>query len=118
MGKCRSVMLGLVTLILLPGGAIADGQLKSDEFAVTYGSRGITSLKRVNDAYDTEYISAGGVLGNVAIQYKAAGDANWTVAREVAAAGEPASGGNTASYSIGTLAPTLPQRSKASGPPS
>src|SRR5262245_25205443 len=118
MGNFRFVILGLIAPILVPALTFADGQLKDDGFAITYGPRGITSLKRVKDAYDTEYISSGGVLGNIAIQYKAAGDTAWTVAREVAAVRDQDPETNAIRYSIGSLAPTLPQQSKASGPAS
>ncbi len=83
--------------------SFAEGQLKNDEFAIEYGPRGITSLKRVQDAYDTEYISTGGVLGNVAIQYRVPTATQWSLAREVKLVDEPAqsdTGGNTISYSI------------------
>lgn len=107
-----------MTQLLVPALSFAQGQLKDDAFSIVYGARGITSLKRVGDAYDTEYISSGGVLGNIAIQYKTASDSDWTAAREVAAAGDQSTGNNTIRYSIGSLAPTLPQQSKAFGPPS
>ncbi len=104
MGNSRSIILGLATLILTPTWAFADGQLKDNDFAIQYGPHGITSLKRVQDVYDTEYVSMGGVLGNIAIQYKAPNDANWSMAKEIKTVDEPAaanSDANTINYSIG-----------------
>ena len=91
--------------MLMPAAAFADGQLKNEDFAIQYGARGITSLKRVQDAYETEYISTGGVLGNIAIQYKTPGDAAWNLAREITLVDEPAApspGNNAIKYSIAT----------------
>jgi hypothetical protein len=103
MRRTRSACLGLATLFLLNAAAFADGQLKDNEFAIEYGPRGITSIKRVQDAYDTEYISTGGVLGSVVIQYKIPTDTKWTLAREIALVEEPAAqneNNNTVKYSI------------------
>ncbi len=94
-------LLSLAVLAAAPGAALADGTIKDNDFTFNYTARGITSLRRVNDAFETEYLAPNGVLGNVAIQYKAAGDANWTMAREIAQAGEPAAGSNAVSYAIG-----------------
>jgi hypothetical protein len=104
-GEFRSTICGLVVLMLMPAAAFADGQLKNEDFAIQYGARGITSLKRVQDAYETEYISTGGVLGNIAIQYKTPGDAAWNLAREITLVDEPAApspGNNAIKYSIAT----------------
>jgi hypothetical protein len=97
-------LMGVAAAILGPKATFADGQLKDNEFALQYGARGITSLRRVQDTYDTQYISTGGVLGNVALQFKTAADAGWTLAREVALVGDPAPGDNTLRYAIGTEA--------------
>ena len=104
MQNFQSAISGLILLILAPAVGFADGQLKDNDFAIQYGARGITSLKRVQDDYDTEYLSTGGVLGNVAIQYKTPNDASWSMAREVSLVDDPAAtnpDSNTVSYFIG-----------------
>src|SRR6185436_11594055 len=59
-------------------------------------------------------LSAGGSLGNIVIQYRTSTNSGWTMAREVGPAATAPVGGNTISYSIGTLLPTLPQLSTVS----
>ena len=105
MGTCRTRVWGLTALMLLPALAFADGQLQDNEFAVQFGPRGITSVKRVQDTYDTEYISTGGVLGNVAVQYKTPTETTWKMAREIAMVDEPGKAENSIKYSI-AAAPT------------
>ena len=51
--------------------------LHNDEFRLTYSSSGITSLKRVQDKYDTDYIAQGRALGDVLIRYHASGETDW-----------------------------------------
>jgi hypothetical protein len=94
------VILSLLMSIFVPAWAFADGRLKNNDFAIEYGSRGITSLKRVGDAYDTEYLATGAVLGNLVIQYESRGETAWTVARDPALAADPAPGSQTLTYSI------------------
>jgi hypothetical protein len=109
----RRAVLGITALALLPSLAVSQ-TLTNNAFNIKYGAGGITSLKRVNDKYDTEYISSGGLLGNVVIQYRMSTNSDWTTAREVGPAPTASANGNTISYSIGTLLPTLPQLSTVS----
>ncbi len=103
----------IIALALLPG--LAVGQVLGDNaFNIQYGAGGITSLRRANDTYETEYVTRGGVLGNVVIQYRKGADPGWTTAREIGAGSAAAPGSNTVNYLIGTLLPTLPQLSTAS----
>lgn len=113
MVRNRWSMAWIIVLVLLPG--LAAGQeLGSSAFKIQYGAGGITSLRRANDTFDTEYITRGGVLGNVFIQYRKGAESGWTVAREIGAGPAAAPGSNTINYMIGTLLPTLPQLSTAS----
>ena len=68
MNVVRSAVVGFAILILAPALALADGDLANDSFAIHYGPRGISSLKRVHDAFETEYVSPNGVIGNVTVQ--------------------------------------------------
>jgi len=51
---------------------------KNSNFSVVFDSTkgGITSIKRTADVYDTEYIKAGHLLGNLTIHYQI-GDSDW-----------------------------------------
>ena len=113
MANIRWATAWIVTLALLP--ALAFGQVLSNNvFNIQYGAGGITSLRRTNDSYETEYITRGGVLGNVVIQYRKGAEPGWITAREIGAGPAAAPGSNTVNYIIGTLLPTLPQLSTAS----
>ncbi len=109
----RTIVGGLALLALLPELAVSQ-TLTNNAFNIRYGSGGITSLKRVNDKYDTEYLSVGGSLGNLVIQYRTSTNSGWTTAREVGPGATAPADGNTINYSIGTLLPTLPQLSTVS----
>ena len=110
----RGAIVGFIALLaLLPGLAVSE-TLSNNAFNIQYGAGGITSLKRVNDKFDTEYLSPGGSLGNIVIQYRTSTNSDWTTAREVGPAATASAGGNTINYSIGTLLPTLPQLSTVS----
>src|SRR5262245_32093075 len=109
----RRAVIGLIALALFP--VQVDGQtLSNNAFNIQYSARGITSLKRANDKYDTDYLSAGGSLGNIVIQYRTSTNNGWTTAREVGPSAAASTSGNAISYSIGTLLPTLPQLSTVS----
>lgn len=113
MASIRCASLWLIALVVMPVLAASEG-LTSNAFNIQYGAAGLTSIKRVGDAYDTEYITPGSALGSIVIRYKAPADKDWHEARQVMSAGQPAPGSNTINYSIGVLLPTLPQLSKAS----
>ena len=104
--------MAITVLAMLPSLGLSQ-TLTNNAFNIRYGAGGITSLKRVNDKYDTEYLATGGLLGNVVIQYRTSTNGGWTTAREVGSA-TTTDGGNTINYSIGTLLPTLPQLSTVS----
>ncbi len=109
--SCEAIAGVVALLILWPGLAVSQ-TLTNNAFDIRYGAGGITSLKRANDKYDTEYLSPGGFLGNVVIQYRTSTNGGWTPAREVGPAAS--ADGNTINFSIGTLLPTLPQLSTVS----
>jgi Family of unknown function (DUF5695) len=106
----RSAILGITALALFPLLAFSQ-TLSDDAFNIQYGAGGITSLRRANDKYDTEYLSPGGTLGNIVIQYRTSPTSPWTAAREVGPDNMAPAGGSTVNYSIGMLLPTLPQLS-------
>jgi len=53
-------------------GSVARAQepVVKDHFAVRFGDAGVVSLKRVGDAYDTDYIRKGESLGHVRVRYR------------------------------------------------
>jgi Family of unknown function (DUF5695) len=110
----RGAIVGIIALLAtLPELAISQ-TLSNNAFNIQYGAGGITSLKRVNDKYDTEYLSVGGLLGNVVIRYRTSTNSGWMTAREAGPGATVSAGGDAISYSISTLLPTLPQLSAVS----
>ena len=77
----------LTAIIILSWGTKAQegSNLADDHFEIKFNTTGITSLKRTNDTYDTDYIRAGGFLGNIVIRYRMA-NGKW---QETAASGMP-----------------------------
>ena len=65
-----------------------DGPATS-EFAVKVDGGAITSLKRVDDAFDTEYIQAGRRLGDTVVRYRTAGR-EWSLLESAGFPGERA----------------------------
>lgn len=49
--------------------SLAQSNISNEHFKLRLSATGITSLKRTNDAYDTNYIRAAGVLGDIVVQY-------------------------------------------------
>jgi hypothetical protein len=90
-------------LLAAVAGAVA---LANSPFAIQTAPSGLTSLKRVNDHYDTDYIAGGHALGNLLVRYKAPSDAGWQTALY-------ATGGGL-SYHVGKAIPTVATSSKAS----
>ncbi|HXE06763.1 MAG TPA: DUF5695 domain-containing protein [Acidobacteriaceae bacterium] len=99
------IMAGLA----LPSAAQAPA---ASPFKVEYSASGISSLKRVQDKYDTDYIQSGHALGDLFIRYRPQGTSSWN---EISAAtrtrGESA---GAATYTIDRLAPTLAGSAQAS----
>lgn len=89
--------------------AAAAQTLSNEQFSISYSKLGIESLKRVHDAYDTDYISPGRTLGDVFIRYRRAGDASWQ--QTLGAYGVKADGQNL-SYQVGRPVSTLSMSSK------
>lgn len=46
-------------------------------FDLQYGERGISSLKKTNDVYNTDYLLEGWELGNVKVRFRLAGETDW-----------------------------------------
>jgi hypothetical protein len=83
--------------------------LNDQQFQISYGPAGITSLRHTNDSYPTEYLAPGRTLGDLVIRYRADGETEW---KEIGAAGGNSS--PAASFLIGTPVPTIASRAHAS----
>jgi hypothetical protein len=81
--------------------------LQDSQFQLSYSSSGITSLKRVRDKYDTDYIARGRAFGDLLVRYRARGEKDWKKASGAmldARSGTPQDG---VSFTIGEVVPTL-----------
>ena len=110
----RGAIVGIIALLAMFSKSTFGQTLTNNAFNIRYSAGGITSLKRANDKYDTDYLSVGGTLGNLVIQYRTSTNSGWTTAREVGPGDTSLTDGNTIHYSVGTLLPTLPQMSTVS----
>ena len=84
------------------------------QFQLAYSSSGITSLKRVHDKYDTDYIAGGRTFGDVLIGYRAVGAKDWKKASAAALDTNAPANSQGVSFTIGELVPTLASLSHAS----
>lgn len=81
--------------------------LSDSQFQLNYSSWGVTSLKRIQDKYDTDYIARGRTLGDLLIRYRGAGEKEWKKAGATLSDSQNPSSGQGASFTIGELVPTL-----------
>jgi hypothetical protein len=66
----------LCTLLLCA--AAAPGQmLTDDQFQIAWSPTGISSLKHVQDIFDTDYVLPGHSFGDLLVRYRAAGATEW-----------------------------------------
>jgi hypothetical protein len=101
-------LAALLFSVLLFSSASASAQsLDNAAFQLNYSSAGITSLKRVHDKYDTDYISRGRALGGILIRYRALGEKDWRKASAAVLDPSDPSSAQTVNFKIGELVPTL-----------
>jgi hypothetical protein len=81
--------------------------LHSTAFRLDYSSSGVTSLKRVHDKYDTDYIARGRTLGDLILRYRSAGEKEWKKASAALLNPSDRSSEQTVNFTIGELVPTL-----------
>ena len=106
----RACVAGAI-LIAGPPVAAAD-DLKNESFTIQYDAQGIRSLKRTNDAHDTDYIQAGGALGRLLIKFRNTANGDWRELREMVP--QPGGPATSASYVFGTRERTLAEKSTLS----
>jgi hypothetical protein len=113
---CASVLV--VTGVLHAREAVAQAEganhaLTNHAFQIQYGPSGITSLKRTADVADTEYIAPNGRLGRLVVRYRTSPHGDWKELREVLLT-SGAGSGNTMTYTLGALRPSLASRASGS----
>ena len=75
-------------------------QLNGDQFKLTFSTAGLSSFKRAQDVFDTDYILAGRTLGDVLVRYRTPGEA-WQEVSSGTALSRSTSG-DEVTYQIGT----------------
>src|SRR5450631_1679652 len=103
----------LLALVLLQSLSSSAQQLANDQFNLAYSSTGLNSIKRVHDAYDTDYVAPGHTLGDVLIRYRPRGEAAWKEVQS-GTASQPLGSVQGVSYAVGRLVPTIATSSHAS----
>lgn len=107
-----SALVGALVIGMTAGSAAAD-DLSNQSFKIQYDAQGVRSLKRTNDVHETDYIQANGALGRLLIRFRTTPNGDWRELRELLL--KPASGlGQTITYQLGTLQPTLASKSTPS----
>jgi hypothetical protein len=104
----------LSCLVLAPLSVASAAEFANQAFRIQYDASGIRSLKRTNDLHDTEYIGANGILGSLVVRYRTTPNGHWREAREIIGTEPESPGGQTISYTLGTLLPTLAAKSTPS----
>ncbi|MGA8437230.1 MAG: DUF5695 domain-containing protein, partial [Candidatus Sulfotelmatobacter sp.] len=100
-----------ILIIICSHGLIAlSQQLENDQFKITFSPNGLTSLKRVQDVFDTDYILGGRSLGDVVMRYRAPGEA-WKEISSGTSVSKRSPGEVT--YEIGRVVPTIATASRA-----
>src|SRR6516164_93500 len=93
----RALILALYFGFGLQAAGVAAQTLANKQFDIRYSSAGLTSLKHVQDVYDTDYVASGRALGDVLIRYRKSGETEWRLAQ---AAHDPQAEGQRVSFSI------------------
>ena len=88
--------------------------LQNAQFQLAYSPSGITSLKHIQDKYDTDYIAGGRTVGDLLIRYRATGGKDWKKATAAVLNTSAPANPQEVSFTIGELLPTLASLSRAS----
>jgi Family of unknown function (DUF5695) len=100
----------LILLIVCSHSILALGQqLQNDEFKIAFSPAGLTSLKRTQDVFDTDYVLGGRSLGDVLMRYRAPGEA-WKEISSGTSVAQRSPGEVT--YEIGRAVPTIATASR------
>jgi hypothetical protein len=80
--------------------------LTNDQFRIGYSHMGITSLKHVQDVFDTDYLLPGRSAGDLVLRYRAAGATEWKQISD-AELDAAASSGSRVVFHVGRAVPTI-----------
>jgi hypothetical protein len=101
----------LILLIVCSHSILAlSQQLENDQFKIAFSPSGLTSLKRVQDVFDTDYVLGGRSLGDVLVRYRAPGE-TWKEIASGTSVSQRSPGEVT--YEIGRAVPTIATASRA-----
>src|ERR1700684_3571833 len=72
----RLILIIVCSMIVCSNGVLAfSQQIENDQFKIGFSPAVLTSLKRVQDVFDTDYVLGGRNLGDVLVRYRAPGEA-------------------------------------------
>ena len=104
----------LACTVLVCTAAVLQGQtLISRQFQLACSPTGLTSLKHLHDAFDTDYILPGRSAGDLVLRYRTAGSTDWRRVSQ-AAVDASASSGSRVSLRVGNAVPTIATESRTS----
>jgi hypothetical protein len=101
-------------MVLFCTAVIVQGQtLNNQQFQLTCSPAGLTSLKHVQDVFDTDYILPGRSIGDLMLRYRTVASTDWT---RVSQATVNAAGcaGSRVSLRVGNAVPTIATESRIS----
>jgi hypothetical protein len=107
--RVSAACAGAVALLVSAPALAQD--LNGSGFQVRAGASGITSLRRADDTYDTEYIAPGRALGRLVVRYRTTRNGDW---RELSGLIQRPSAGGSLTYALGAPAAPLATRASAS----
>src|SRR5947207_14990174 len=99
-----SAVLFLSLMIPFPA---SPQSLDNSDFKIEFSSAGITSLKRVHDKYDTDYIARGHAVGDLIMRYRPTHEKDWEKASGSVFDSGGSAGPSCVSFMIGQPIPTL-----------
>jgi uncharacterized protein DUF5695 len=102
-------LIPCLLLLLIEALPASAQQIANNEFQLQFSAAGLSSLKHTQDAFDTDYILAGRVLGDVYIRYRTPGDA-WEEITSATGASQASS--DEVKYQIGRAIPTIATESR------
>lgn len=107
----RGAVAGALVILC---GSIGAQDLSDKSFTLKYDSRGVRSLKRTNDKYDTDYIAANAALGRLLVRYRSTPNGDWRELRDPMPARDASQ--REAEYILGILKPSLASQASSAAP--
>jgi hypothetical protein len=104
-------MRALLCLLFLSAAVLPGQTLTNSQFRIVYSPTGLTSLKHVQDVFDTDYVLPGRSFGDLTIRYRTAGAADW---QQISQAGlnAAASSATRVALHVGRAIPTIATTSR------